>query len=599
MNNTPSSSAFTIDRLVSRLAASWLLFSLGALATGGNFGDISYLRQLPVWAAALIIAALFAALSAASSKVKIHLDSWALAVGGTGSCFVWLMRYPNSSQRIYFAIGCIVVLCLIFAYFRHANRGLLDKLRLIAANKDRLALVWTAICGIVMFSSISIVTVLRYKSFAAPNFDFGLFVNMFHNMAESGLPMVTSERDMLLSHFAVHISPIYYLMLPAYLLFRSPVTLQLCQAAVVALGIIPVHMLSRRLGLSPWQKMLVSAIYAFYPALSTSCFYDLHENCFLPVCLLSMFLCYETKKFPLMYLFAALTLMVKEDSAVYILIFAVFIMLSEKSFFHGAVLAVTAVGYFAVCIALLNGFGMGAMSWRYENLIYGESGGLFGVISTAILNPGYVLSQSVTTSDGGAQKLLYLIQMLLPVGFLPFASKKASRWLLAAPVLINLLTMYGYQYDLGFQYHFGAAAFFVYAMIKNIPQIKPDIRAGALWLAVISCFCLYTTFVTREAAFRLSAYRSGRENFIAAEEFLDTIPEDSSVCASSMLVAHLADRDEIYELESHGNEPDVDFVVIDLRYENQSYIDAYTACGYTLYAEHENMIKVLKAPEQA
>ena len=38
----------------------------------------------------------------------------------------------------------------------------------------------------------------------------------------TGLPDVSCERDVLMSHFAVHISPIYYLLLPFYALFPSP-----------------------------------------------------------------------------------------------------------------------------------------------------------------------------------------------------------------------------------------------------------------------------------------------------------------------------------------------------------------------------------------
>lgn len=42
--------------------------------------------------------------------------------------------------------------------------------------------------------------------------------------------MTTCERDRVLSHFAVHVSPIYYLFLPFYALFPSPVTLEVLQA---------------------------------------------------------------------------------------------------------------------------------------------------------------------------------------------------------------------------------------------------------------------------------------------------------------------------------------------------------------------------------
>ena len=96
--------------------------------------------------------------------------------------------------------------------------------------------IFTAVCAVTACTVISVIGCLRYKTFSTPNYDFGLFCNMFHNMKETGLPLVTSERDRLLSHFAVHISPIYYLLLPFYWIFPSPLTLQIGQAVALMLG---------------------------------------------------------------------------------------------------------------------------------------------------------------------------------------------------------------------------------------------------------------------------------------------------------------------------------------------------------------------------
>ena len=38
-------------------------------------------------------------------------------------------------------------------------------------------------------------------------------------------------------------------------------------------------------------------------------------------------------------------------------------------------------------------------------------------------------------------------------------ARRPGRLLLLAPLLLNLLTQYRYQYDIGFQYSFGIAAF--------------------------------------------------------------------------------------------------------------------------------------------
>ena len=84
------------------------------------------------------------------------------------------------------------------------------------------------------------------------------------------------------------------------------------------------------------------------------------------------------------------------------------------------------------------------------------------------------------------------------------------------------------------------------------------------------------------------------------EAFLEeTIPEDASVAASTYLLPHIADRDEIFEVHYHKNKPDIEYVVLDLRYASyEKFYYQYLAHGYTVVAELENRIVVLKQPAQ-
>src|SRR5699024_7070503 len=84
--------------------------------------------------------------------------------------------------------------------------------------------------------------VFRYLTYSAPNYDFGLFSQMFYYMKETFMPLTTSERGTLLSHFAIHVSPIFYLLLPGYLIFPNPMYLQIMQAVILASGVIPLYL---------------------------------------------------------------------------------------------------------------------------------------------------------------------------------------------------------------------------------------------------------------------------------------------------------------------------------------------------------------------
>jgi hypothetical protein len=78
-----------------------------------------------------------------------------------------------------------------------------------------------------------------YWNNATSCYDMGIFSQMFYYMREYGSVLTTCERDGLLSHFAVHFSPIYYSLLPFYCLFPTPATLLVCQAVLVGSGVIP------------------------------------------------------------------------------------------------------------------------------------------------------------------------------------------------------------------------------------------------------------------------------------------------------------------------------------------------------------------------
>ncbi|MBE6633212.1 MAG: DUF2079 domain-containing protein [Ruminococcaceae bacterium] len=580
------------DRVICRLFAAWCWFAVYMLTREGEFTSLSFGQDYTLAVVGLWTLANFILLTPIAVLCHpYNSDSWFLMGGATVCVWLWLYQLPANSNRYLIWLAVAVVYALFVLYFLSANEGLFRKW-----SPNRRVVTVVAVTGaLVSCFVISVITCLRYKTFSSPNFDFGLFVNMFHNMRETGEPLVTSERDRLLSHFAVHISPIYYLLLPFYWLIPSPLTLQVGQAVALMLGIIPVLLLAKHFKLSPWATLGVSLLYAFYPALSTGCFYDIHENCFLPLFLLLTFYFFETERTIPMFLSAICVLGVKEDAAIYLIIFALYAILSRKKYLRGGALLLLAAWWFYEAGELLEKYGLGMMVNRFDNLIYDREDGLLGAIKTALVNPGYLLTQLFTTGKTTWEKIAYFCQMLLPLGLLPFCSKKASRWLLAAPLLINLLTYYQYQYDIGFQYHFGIAAFLIYAVIVNLPELSPNWRRSLLGAGLAFCFSLYLVSVVPTFNSYVTRWEDGKETYLRMEEILDTVPEDASVNCSTFLLAHIADRNEIYEIGYHDNKPDVDYVVIDARYSDwKQKANAYLTQGYEITFSEPGKIVILQ-----
>ena len=442
------------------------------------------------------------------------------------------------------------------------------------------------------------VGVLRYKTYSAPNYDFGIFVNMYHNMKESFLPLVTSERDRLLSHFAVHISPIVYLALPFYAIFPFPETIQIFQAVVLISGVIPLIFICKNRGLTRFQTTLVSVAYMLAPALACGTFYDFHENCFLPAVLLWLFYFYEKNRKIPMYILAVLLLTVKEDAAVYLAFFALYVIFSnlskepekKKNILHGAALFALACLWFILDTTLLQVFGTGTMeTGRYGNYIYGD-GGFAGIIKTLFVNPAYVFSE-MSDSELLLQKLIYIFEMLLPLGFMPFVTKKPSRYVLVAPfLLINLMTTYKYQFDIGFQYNFGSFAFLVFAAVLNIADLRPTAKKTVALFCAVMSLLFFTVLCGGRFVTYSNNFERNREKIVATDTVLSSIEKDKSVTASTMLLPHIADRDEIYEIRYHDLTGEdavlTDYIVLDNRYSSyKTDLAKVLSLGYEVETE--------------
>ena len=411
--------SFSLPKVAMRLFSAWLLsVAFFYFVFGGerSFVYLAFLQDISlfVYIAVLIFAfALLTALDALLPLLKTDgkmlvlsaiLFSFSTALAATDATYLIFMSFPLFAV-FYIAVRYrFLTFPTAFFFKKPFSDERLPLSRAVSGKKIfRRASSYAIFGAALIFALVAVcgVGVLRYKTYSAPNFDFGIFVNMYHNMKTRFLPLVTSERDRLLSHFAVHISPAVYLALPFYALFPFPETIQIFQAVVLISGVIPLLLICKNRGLTRFQTTLISVAYMLAPALACGTFYDFHENCFLPALLLWLFYFYEKDKKIPMYIFAVLLLTVKEDAAVYLAFFALYVIFSnlskepekKKNILHGAALFSLACVWFIAATTLLQVFGTGTMeTGRYGNYIYGD-GGFAGIIKTLFVNPAYIFSE--------------------------------------------------------------------------------------------------------------------------------------------------------------------------------------------------------------
>ena len=565
------------DHICLRLFSAWCMSAVFFFFLNGSELSLARAAETSVVSFALVFVLNFVltCLLNLVLRKRERADAAVLAVTFSAYAALTMLR----AESWYYNLG-MAALGALFAYYCRAKGWLRFRRPVSSLKKWGVAAAMFGVFVLIVGGT----AICRLKSFTAPNYDFGIFCQMFYNMRRGLGPFTTGERDMWLSHFAIHVSPIFYVILPLYALFPSPVTLELVQPLILGSAVLPVLLLAKRYGLSNGRTLVMCFIALFHPAVVCGTNYDLHENCFLYPLLLWVFYFFETERPVLLAVFTALTLFVKEDAAVYVVFFALYALIARKRPVTAAAMACGALVYFFGALYFLTKYGNGVMTSRYENYLP-LGGSLAEVVKNVLVAPGYVFTQLFVDNDGGyAAKIWFLIQLLAPLAFAPLAAKKVSNLLLILPmVLMNLMPVYPYQYDIGFQYHFGVLAFLVYLAIVNLNDLpKPTVKTFLGVGAVVAALLFFSSAVTR-GLYYFNKYNSNRADYAVMNEALEEIPDDASVICSTYLLPHLCQRDEIYEEWYHqtGEDEDADYVILDLRYDCEKYKEQYKALGYT------------------
>ena len=455
---------------------------------------------------------------------------------------------------------------------------------------------------------LSIVVVYKVKTFDGSTFDIGIFSQMFHRMSTDLTAITTLERDRVLSHFAVHISPIFYLMLPFYKVFPHVETLEVLQIWVVFSAVIPLRLLLKRLNFSKSINSLIIAWFVLIPVMTTAGGYHLHENCFLVPLIIWLFYFISSEQKWKILLVTLLLLFVKEDAFIYVVSIGLYFLFQKRFSLSSQtkkwiILAdfILPVLYFALGLYLLNTYGEGGMVSRFEPYLLEGENGILSVLKNLILHPTYVFSKLLI-----ARKLGYLFFVLAPLVFLPLVQRTWSNYLLSLPlIVINLLPDWPYQYDIGFQYSYGSQTLlFIMALLaledlKEHKFIKEKTTLAMVTVGIIMSGTLLHHF-THNWSFNIGYYFEHKEKFDTMRYTLESLPEEASVVTEGGYTPALRNHQYLYDIFYHNDkkaDDSIDYIVIprEQKGNNKVYdpiIESYESLGYkeSKYATKELFI---------
>ena len=553
------------QRIFAALMSSFMLAYAFQLLSYGGFGVLNEYYNNIRFADFFIIAGLSFAFMVVLTYIlrQKYIIPWALMISSLAVSALFAVNYTGEGAA-YFTLGVVLVDFVIVTWEIRDDKLGISKITI----SRKTALIAAAALFVISTAVFGYLTSLKYRSYSDFTFDFGIFAQMYERMASSGVPNTTVERSYMMSHFGVHFSPIFYLFLPGYIIFRSPIYLFYIQAAGVASGVFAIYLIAGKLKLTGKVTLALELIYAFYPCLFNGTFYDFHENKFLTAIILFLFYFILKMNLPLTMVFSLLLLSVKEDAAVYLFVIALYMMIYRKEVFRGILMFLMALVYFLIAQNIVAATGTeGVMIYRLSDFFVNGEQNFGSVFKAVFYDFGYLIQQVFS-----AEKLPFLIWMFLPVMLAPFMTRRISSLILLLPIIpINLMQSWKYQFDVDFQYTYGVAALIIFSSIMIFLKLEDKKRRIIILSSLCACIVMSCALVAPKVR-NVTSYMSSTESTRPlVDELIDEVPSDATVTASHSLVPHLYKVEWLYTMpdyypENRDKPVDTDYFVIDTRY---------------------------------
>ena len=155
-------------------------------------------------------------------------------------------------------------------------------------------------------------------------------------------------------------------------------------------------------------------------------------------------------------------------------------------------------------------------------------------------------------------------------------------------LVINLMTDYSYQHNIGFQYSYGSVTLLVFLYISNIKDMSPEIRRIAVVSTVIMSVFITCNALKTDITGYTKNYNENKEKFELYERDLDRIPQDVSITVNTFILPHLYDREELYMFE-YKNPTDYVVLMSSNADEKAKFEESEYYGEYTLVLKNEKM----------
>jgi len=302
------------------------------------------------------------------------------------------------------------------------------------------------------------------------------------------------------SHFRRHATLVAYLLAPFYALHQSAEMVLILQSVLQGLAAVPLFLFARR-RLGDAAGCLIAIVYLFQPALQESNLFEAHYVKFGPLPFFTTLWLLDSGRSRWALAAACVTLGVREDVATWVVLLGAWGVFMDRSRRTSAFITALACLYVAVVkfviMPSLAG-GQDELAFMYRELIPEGKESFAWAMVTVFSNPAY-FARSLLEME----KLIYFLQLIVPLAFIPLTRKIGWFALIPGMVYSLMETQYHALVDIHFQYSPHFLAFMFPAMVFALEAPKA-IDAGAAWgprEAPTPSFGVWRTYLDAPARF--------------------------------------------------------------------------------------------------
>jgi uncharacterized membrane protein len=477
-------------------------------------------------------------------------------------------------MQVFIEFALLTALAILSGAFVYARRRrFIFKRNLSIRFWDRLFFVLA--CGYV--SLFGTLAVLRYLTFHTgylglnTAWDLGQYGQLVWNSLHGRLLEGTFVKDTA-TFLGKSFTPILLAFVPLYAVWASPIVLLIVQVLGLGVAGFPIYWWARKQvgGALAW---LIALTYYLHPGLQHIGLTEFHEIA-LAVPLLAFATFFLLRKhYRGLFVCLALGLLVKEEVGLVVTMFGVYIFLFQRRRILGASLAVFGIVWtvllLQVVIPFLRGAEYGSTFYYFGQGEIGGGGARYGylgrsvpeIVITLLTQPNKVLAYVLIP-----EKIAYVFHLLTPLAFIPLVGTEIL--VLAVPTFTySVLSTYPLQYEIRSYYFSPLLPFLFFASISGIQRLvlwRTEIRYA---LAVALCVSSVGAYFLNGAGPLARHFQPHRyvinEHTFQINALLAQIPPEAIVIGQNEFLAHLSNRQFLYEVPVIPHYHQADYLVAD------------------------------------